>query len=114
MPSDAQKVKRPPSSVLEVIVVLVALFVVGRFTAAAALVLLALLYICFPLHLSHRILVVAYVLFLVALLTPIDIHVPGVNGSICGSKHTGPRFVRVFYGLPRIQRCLEKYGEFIS
>lgn len=99
MPAEAQKTERPRSSVLEGFLALVFLFFVFRFTAAFALLALLLLYIFFPLHRSRRAIIVTYVLFFTALLIPVDVYVPGFHGPLMHSKHSGPRFVRVLYGL---------------
>jgi len=52
--------------------------------------------------------------FLVLLLLPFDIEIGGFHGSHYGVARSGPRFVRLVMGKPRIQRCIEKYGEFIA
>ena len=114
MIADAHKVRRPRTTALEVILALVFLFLVFRFTAAAVFLVLALLYIFFPLHRSRRAIIIAYVLFFAALLIPVDVYAPGFHGPLYGSKHSGLRFVYVVHGKPRIQRCLDMYGEFIA
>jgi hypothetical protein len=99
MPTESQKVKRPRFTVLEAFLTLVFLFVIFRFTAAAVLLAVALLYIFFPLHRSRRAIITAYCLFLAVLLIPVDVYIPGFHGPLIDSKHSGPRFVRVLYGL---------------
>ncbi|HRI39397.1 MAG TPA: hypothetical protein PLO50_12655, partial [Nitrospira sp.] len=51
------------------------------------------------------------ILFLVLLFAPIDIEIGGFHGPHFGMARTGPRFVRLVKGMPRIGRCLERYGE---
>src|SRR5262245_856951 len=75
------------------------LFFIFRFTAAAAFLVFMLLCICFRWHHSRRALHVAFVLFAAAILIPVDVYVPGWHGPLRNSTHSGPRFVRVLYGL---------------
>jgi hypothetical protein len=96
---EAQKVKRPRFSVVEALVCLGFLFLIFRFTAAAALLALGLLHLLFPLHRSRRAIVIVYILFFTALLVPVDVYIPGFHGPLIHSKHSGPRFVPVLYGL---------------
>ena len=110
MNSEVQKVSRPRFTVIEAFLVLVISFLFFRFTVALMLVVLALLYLFFPLHGSRRTLLVASVLFALAVLIPADIYVPGY-GSLMHSEHSGLRFVRVIYGLGAHRR---DGGEFIS
>ena len=84
---------------IEALLVLVLLFMFFRFTAILALIVLALLYIFFPLHHSRGALAITLVLFVAALLIPVDIYVRGFHGPLMHSKHSGLRFVRVLYGL---------------
>lgn len=111
MSAEEQKTKRPWRTVLEGFLALVYLLLVFRFTAAVALLALVLLYTFFPLHHSRRAIIVAYSLFVAALLIPADLHVPGFHGSLRDSKHSGPRFVEVIYGLGAHRT---DGGEFIS
>lgn len=90
------------------------LLFVFRFTAVATFLIFVLLCLSWKLHRSRRALNVAYALFVAAILIPVDVHVPGFHGPLYGSKHSGLRFVYVVYGMPRIQVCLDRYGEFIS
>lgn len=90
---------RPRFTPLEVFLVLVLFFMFIRITAILALIALALLYAFFPLHRSRRALIVAFCVFVAALLIPVDIHIPWFHGPITNSKHSGLRFVRVLYGL---------------
>jgi hypothetical protein len=87
---------------------------VFRVTAAVVLILLVLLYLLFPLHRSRRAITMSFVLFCVALLLPVDIHVPVVHSSVDSSRHSGPRFVPVSHGLLMRAENHEEYGEFIS
>jgi hypothetical protein len=113
--SRVQKAVRPRFTLIEAFVVLVILFVVGlRLTVAALFVILVLLYLLFPLHRSRRALWGTTALLALAVLIPFDVYVRGFYGSLYGSKHSGPRIVRVVWGRPIIQGCLDKYGEFIS
>jgi hypothetical protein len=113
--SEVQKTRRPRFTLIEAFVVLVILFMVGlRLTVAALVVVLALLYLLFPLHRSRRALWVTSALLALAVLIPFDVYVRSFHGPLFGSKHSGPRMVRVVWGMPMIQRCLDKYGEFIS
>ncbi len=90
------------------------LFFIFRFTAAAAFLVFLLLCIFFRLHHSRRPLQVAFALFVAAILIPVDVYVPGWHGPLFGSKHSGLRFVYVVHGMPMVQRCLDRYGEFIA
>lgn len=90
------------------------LFFMFRFTAAAAFLIFVLLCIFSRLHRSRRALHVAFALFVAAILVPIDVYVPGFHGPLYGSKHNGLRFVYVVHGMPMVQRCLDRYGEFIA
>jgi hypothetical protein len=113
--SEIQKAGRPRFTVIEAFVVLVILFMVGlRLTVAALFVALVLMYLLFPLHRSRRALWVTSALLALAVLIPFDVYVRSFHGPLYGSKHSGPRIVRVVWGMPMIQRCLDKYGEFIS
>ena len=114
MLTDAQKVEKPRINPWVVALALVWLFFIFRFTAAAAFIAWVLLFFCFPLHQSRRAIHMACALFVVALLIPVDVYVPGFHGPLYGSKHSGIRFVHVVHGMPMIQRCLDKYGEFIA
>lgn len=90
------------------------LLFIFRFTAAATFLIFVLLCLSLKLHRSRKALHVAFALFVTAILIPVDVHVPGFHGKIYGSKHSGLRFVYVVYGMPRIQVCLDRYGEFIG
>ncbi|HEX5218071.1 MAG TPA: hypothetical protein VFZ59_00765 [Verrucomicrobiae bacterium] len=115
MNNETQKVTRPPVTVIEVIVSLIIIYIVAmRLTVLASLVALVLLYIFFPLHRSRRTLTVTAIVLVLTVLIPVDVYVRGWHGPVHGSKHSGPRLVRVVWGMPMIQRCLDKYGEFIS
>jgi hypothetical protein len=115
MNDETQKVRRPRVTVIEVIVSLVIIYMLAiRLTVLASLVALVLLYIFFPLHHSRRVLIVAVSVLALAVLIPFDVYVRGFHGPLYGSKHSGPRLVRVVWGMPMIQRCLDKYGEFVS
>ena len=115
MNSEVQKTGRPRFTLNEAFVVLVILFMVGlRLTAAALFVVLVLLYLLFPLHRSRRALWVTSALLALAVLTPFDVYVRSFHGPLYGSKQSGPRIVRLVWGMPMIQRCLDEYGEFIS
>ena len=97
--TEAQLVARPRFNVLEVFLVLVIVFMVFRLTVADLLVVLVLLYLLFPLHRSRRALLAASALLALAVLIPVDVYVPGLHGPVVHSKHNGPRFVQVLYGL---------------
>jgi hypothetical protein len=75
-----------------------ALFFMFRFTAAAAFLVFVLLCILFRLHRSRRALRLAFAVFLIAILVPVDVYVRGFHGPLVNSKHNGLRFVRVVYG----------------
>jgi hypothetical protein len=116
MASAAQsaRVGRPPFGLFAIVTALPCLLFIFRTTAAAVLLLFILLYLLFPLHRSTRILEMTYAVFLAAILIPVDVYIHGFNGPIYGSQHSGLRFVHVVHGMPRIQYCLDKYGEFIA
>ena len=90
---------RPRFTLIEAFVVLVILFMLFRITAVLALIALALLYVFFPLHRSRHALMVAFCVFVAALLVPVDIYIPGFHGPLWNGKHSGLRFVRVLYSL---------------
>jgi hypothetical protein len=90
------------------------LLFVFRVTAVAAFLFFVLLCLSLKLHRSRRALHVAFALFVAAILIPVDVQVPGFHGPLYGNKHSGLRFVYVVYGMPRIQVCLDRYGEFIG
>lgn len=54
------------------------------------------------------------ILFLVLLLMPIDVEVGGFHGPHFGVIKKGPRLVRLVKGMPMIDRCIKRYGEFIA
>ena len=112
---EVQKVARPCVTIIDAIVVFLIVYLVAlRLTVVTLLVLLALLYLLFPLHRSRRALAATSALLILAVLLPLDVYVRGINGSLFGRSHSGPRLVRVVWGNARIQRYLDKYGEFIS
>ena len=74
------------------------LFFMFRFTAAAAFLVFILLCVFFRLHHSQKALRLSFTLFVAAILIPVDVYVPGWNGPLRNSTHSGPRFVRVLYG----------------
>ena len=114
MHTEAQKLERPRFSRLAIGCAIPTLFFIFRFTAAATLLSFVLLYLFFPLHRSRRTLHVAFALFLTTILIPVDVYVRGFHGPLFGDKHSGVRFVYVVRGMPKIQHCLDKYGEFIA
>jgi len=100
MNDEAQKTKRPQVTVIEVTVSLVIIYILAiRLTVLASLAALALLYIFFPLYHSRRVLTVAAIVLLLAVLIPFDVYVRGFHGPLMHSKHSGVRLVRVLYGL---------------
>ncbi len=100
MSGEPPSVSRPKVTTIEVIAgMLIVCMLAIRLTVLAALVVLALLYIFFPLHRSRRALTVTFVVLLLAVLIPVDIYVPGVHGPLEQSKHSGLRLVQVLYGL---------------
>jgi len=110
----AQPEARPPFGLFAIVLALPLLLFIFRTTAAAALLLLILLYIFFPIHPSVRILKITFATFLAAIILPVDVYIKGFNGPHFGSQHRGLRFVHVVHGMPRIQHCLDEYGEFIA
>lgn len=54
------------------------------------------------------------ILFLVLLFLPVDVEIGGFHGPHFGDVKKGPRLVRLVKGMPMIDRCIQKYGEFIS
>lgn len=73
-------------------------FFVFRFTAAAALLVSILLCILLRRHRSRRALQLAFAVFVIAILIPVDVYVPGWHGPLVNSKHNGLRLVPVIYG----------------
>jgi hypothetical protein len=112
MTTHSGKIRRPSFVLLAI--ALPALFFIFRVTAAAAFLGFVLLYILFPLHRSRRSINVAFAFFLLAILVPVDVYVRGFHGPHFASKHSGLRLVHVVHGMPRIERCLDRYGEFIA
>ena len=106
-----KKPKRWTFSELGIGIGIPTLFFIFRFTAAAAFLAFALLCILFRRHLGYRALPLTFALFLVAIVIPVDVYVPGFHGPLVHSEHSGPRFVRVLYGLGAHRR---DGGEFIS
>ena len=97
MNDETQKVKRPPVTVIEVIVSLIIIYILAiRLTVLASLVALVLLYIFFPLHRSRRLLTVAAIILVLTVLIPFDVYVRGFHGPLYGSKHSGPRWCEWF------------------
>ena len=94
-----QKFVRPKITVIEWSFLPVFLFMIFRLTAALALLVLALLRIFYRLHYSRRAVWLAYAAFILAILIPVDIYVPGFHGPLTGRKGFGPRLVPVLYGL---------------
>jgi hypothetical protein len=109
-----QLVGRPPFGAFAIATALPGLLFIFRTTAAVVLLLFILLYVFFPLHRSTRTLELTYVVFLAAIIIPVDVYIHGFNGPLYGSQHSGPRLVKVVHGLPRIQHCLDRYGEFVA
>ena len=114
MNTETQKIRKLRFIEIAIGIAIPALFFVFRFTAAAAFLVFVLLCVFFRLHRSRRTLHVAFALFVAAILTPADVYVPGFHGPLYGSKHSGLRFVHVVHGMPMVQRCLDRYGEFIA
>src|SRR2546421_538317 len=114
MNTETQKVQRPRFISVAIAIAIPTLFFIFRFTTAAAFIIFVSLCIFFPLHRSARSIYVAFTLFLATILIPVDVYVPGFHGPLFGSKHSGLRFVYVVHGKPMIQRCLDRYGEFIA
>lgn len=114
-PQQPQQPTRPQVTVIEVTVLLVVVYLLAvRLTVLASLAALVLLYVFFPVHRSRRALTAAICVLALAVLVPFDVYVRGFHGPRYGSGHSGPRLVRVVWGMPMIQRSLEKYGEFVS
>lgn len=110
-----EPVGRLSVTLIVAVAVYMTLFLVSsRLTVAALAVVWAFLYWLFPLHRSRRALWAAFVLLVLAVLIPFDIYVGSLHGRLYGSQHSGPRLVRVVWGMPVIQRNLDEYGEFIS
>jgi hypothetical protein len=100
MNEETQNLRRPRVTVIEVIVSLVIIYTLAiRLTVLASLVALVVLYIFLPLYHSRRVLAVAAIVLVLAVLIPIDVYVRGFHGPIMHSKHDGLRLVPVVYGL---------------
>jgi hypothetical protein len=113
--AEVQKVSRPRFTVIEVVVGLLIVYLVAlRLTVLVLVAVLALSYFLYPWHRSRQALAITSILLLFAVLVPIDVYVGSFHGQLYGSSHSGPRMVRVVWGMPMIQRCLDKYGEFIA
>lgn len=52
--------------------------------------------------------------FLLVMSLPVDMDMGSFHGPHYGVVRSGPRFVRFVMGMPRMHRCVELYGEFIS
>ena len=114
METTDQKIKRPKVTILEFFLAVVLLLVFFRLLAVGFLLLAVMLYALYPLHRHRRWFSIAYIAFCVSLLLPVDIDVAGFHGSHYGIRKSGPRFVRLVKGMTNTQRCIEKYGEFIT
>src|SRR4029434_8309307 len=110
--------RKPKATAIEVFVVLLLLYVGFRLLSVALLLLTAALYFTFSLHRSRRWLIGMYIAFFVSLVLPIDVDFGGLHqhyfGRHFGERRSGPRFVRLVMGMPRIRHCVAQYGEFIS
>jgi hypothetical protein len=114
MNSETQNVQKSRFIPVAIGIAIPTLFFIFRLTAAAAVLVFVLLCICVRWHHSRRAIHVAYALFVAAILIPVDVYVPGLNGPLYSSKRSGLRFVYVVHGKPHLQRCRELYGEFIA
>jgi hypothetical protein len=99
MNTETQKVQRLGFIPLAIAFAIPTLCFIFRFTAAVAFLGFVLLCIFFRLHRRPRALHVLFALFMIAILIPVDVYVPGWHGPLVNSKHNGLRFVRVMYGL---------------
>lgn len=100
MNNETQKFRRPPVTVIEVIVSLIIIYTLAiRLTILASLVALVLLYIFYPLYHNRRVLAVAGIVLVLAVLIPFDVYVRSFHGPIIRGEHSGLRVVRVVYGL---------------
>jgi len=108
MNTEAPKVQR--SRLMEVAIgfAIPTLFFIFRFTATAAFLVFVSLCIFFRLHRSRRALHVAFAFFVGAVLIPVDVYVPGSDGPLVQSKHSGLRFVRVLYGFRGHQEMVRR------
>lgn len=106
--------KRPAIGFVVCLSVFMFLFAASRLTSAILFIVLVLLYAFFPRHRSRRAVIVTYVLFIVAMLLPIDVGVAGYPGRHHGTRKSGPRLVRYIIGMVSTRACVDRYGEFIA
>ncbi len=100
---------------LEIPLVVILLFISSiRITCLAILVIHILFAIFMPIQKRNRWMNFTAVAILVFMLLPMDVEVAGFHGPHYGVHGKGLRFVRLVKGMPKIRRCLERYGEFIS
>lgn len=48
------------------------------------------------------------------LLAPVDVDIANYYGPVYGNRQSGFHLVRVVYGMPAIQRRIERYGKFVA
>ena len=98
-PPAVEKVTKQRTRWEELIVLLIFLVLLLRFTTLVAWLGLALVYLFFPRHQSRRAITAGAFIFFAAAFIPVDIYIPYRDGRIINSTHSGPRFVRVLYEL---------------
>jgi hypothetical protein len=64
--------------------------------------------VCHLPQLLQHTLHVAFALFVVAILIPVDVYVRGWNGPLIQSKHSGLRLVPVLYGFGALKRMVSR------
>ena len=111
--TDQPIAKRSPTAI-ELFVMIMLVFMFFRFLAVAFLGFALAVHWCYPLHRDRRWLTLAYTIFLLSLLSPVDIDICHSWGDYNCDRKTGPRFVRLVMGLPNTVACRKKYGEFIT
>ena len=94
-----EKVTKQRTRWEELIVLLIFLVLLLRFTTLVAWVVLAFVYLFFPRHQSRRAITACAAIFFAAAFIPVDVYFPFRDGQIINSTHSGPRFVRVLYEL---------------
>ena len=114
--NESQTIRRPRPSVFEVLIISFIFFFIGiRVTTVLILVVLAALYIAFPLHQRRSLLIAVFAAAFASVLVPVDISLGQSTDRHYGSASQGPRFLICAPScMPNHEGLLRKYGEYVS